>query len=272
MAEMDGKCVVITGASRGIGQGTAIAFANAGANVASLHLPDSQNAAITVAGIKKAGRRSLFVEGSTADPDIVEQFAERVESELGAIDVWINNASVLVVKPFLETSPADWHALMGPNLHGYYNGCRAALKRMAPRRCGRIVNVASVTDIQPVENLVAYVTAKGGVVGMTKALALEFAPIGITVNAISPGAIVTPLSDRVFTKEVRHAYETRIAMGRLGCPEDIADVILFLSSSASRYMTGQEIVVDGGLYLNGNVGLGAPDSISATANAPRVAS
>jgi NAD(P)-dependent dehydrogenase (short-subunit alcohol dehydrogenase family) len=251
--DLQGKSAVVTGGSRGIGQATAIALARAGADVASLHLPDAE-AASTVTRIEELGRRALFVEGSTADSGTVEAFAERVERELGPIDVWVNNAARLMIKPFLETTDDDWSSLLASNLTGYRNGCVSALRRMAPRGRGRIVNVASVTNIQPIANLVAYVTAKGGVIGLTRALALEFGPAGITVNAVSPGAIKTPLTADTYTPAVRAAYEEKIALGRVGRAEEIADVIVFLSSDAARYMNGAEAVVDGGMILNGNVG------------------
>jgi NAD(P)-dependent dehydrogenase (short-subunit alcohol dehydrogenase family) len=262
--DLTGKCAVVTGASRGIGQATAVALAEAGADVASLHLPDPDNAAVTVSGIERAGRRSFFVEGSTADPKAVESFAERTEQSLGPIDIWVNNAAQLLIRPFLETDEADWHSVMGSNLHGYRNGCFSALRRMAPRGRGRIVNVASVTDIQPITDFSAYVAAKGGVIGLTKALALEFAPQGVAVNAISPGAIETPLTSEAYTPSVRKAYEEKIALGRLGQPRDIADAIVFLASDAARFITGIELVADGGMILNGNVGFGAEPGGSAS--------
>jgi NAD(P)-dependent dehydrogenase (short-subunit alcohol dehydrogenase family) len=119
---------------------------------------------------------------------------------------------------------------------------------------GRIVNVSSAADVQPLANLSAYVAAKGGVVALTKALAVELAPHGITVNALAPGATDTPLNRNTYTASVRAAYHERISLGRIGTPEEVADAALFLASDASRYMTGQELLVDGGLTINGTVG------------------
>jgi NAD(P)-dependent dehydrogenase (short-subunit alcohol dehydrogenase family) len=252
--DLSGKVAVVTGASSGIGQGTAVALAEVGADVASLHLADDEGAAATVAAVEEAGRRALMVAGTTAEHAEVEAFAARVEEELGPIDVWVNNAARLLIKPFLETSEQEWRDLLDVNLNGYYHGCRAALRRMAPRRRGRIVNITSITASQPISDLSAYVTAKGGVVSLTRALALEFGPLGIGVNAVAPGAIETAINRDVYTPEVRRTYEERIALGRLGKPKDIARAIVFLACEESSYLAGQEIVVDGGMTLNGNVG------------------
>ena len=252
--DLTGKRAVVTGGSRGIGQATAIALARAGADVASFHLPDPSSAAVTEARIREAGRRVVMAEGDVSDPDQVDEFAATIAGEWGGVDIWVNNAAAILVKPFLETTREDWTQLLASNLNGYVHGCRAALTMMAPCGSGCVVNVSSVTDIQPIANMSAYVTAKGAVVGLTKALAVEFAPQGIRINAIAPGAIETPLNTEVYTPQVRNAYHQRIAMGRIGLPEEVASVILFLASDMASYVTGHELVADGGLVINGNVG------------------
>jgi NAD(P)-dependent dehydrogenase (short-subunit alcohol dehydrogenase family) len=151
----------------------------------------------------------------------------------------------------------EWYDLMSSNLFGYYNGCRSALRVMVPQRSGNIVNVSSVTATQPINEAVAYVTAKGGVVGMTKALAIEFGPLGIVINAIAPGATETPLTESFYTPEVRASYEARIGVARVAKPRDIADALLFLCTSNARYVCGHELMADGGLAINGNVGMAA---------------
>lgn len=252
-----GKVAAVTGGSRGIGQAVAWALADAGADVASLHLPDDHQATVTADGLAQRGRRSLMFEGTTADSQTVDDFTQSVEAELGPIDIWVNNAAAIMVKPFLSTSEKDWDRLLGSNLLGYVNGCRAALRVMAPRRSGKIINISSITAHQVITDMSAYVTAKGGVVALTRALALEFGPLGINVNAVAPGAIATPLNAELYTVDVRAVYEDRIAVGRIGVPSDIAGGVVFLASDAASYICGHELVIDGGMTINGNVGFEA---------------
>lgn len=253
MISLKGKRAVVTGGSRGIGQATAIALANAGADVCSFSLPDPEYAPQTRSEIEQAGRRALMIEGDVAQLAQVQACADRVVHEWGGIDIWVNNASRLMQRPFLDMTPEEWQGLMGSNLNGYYHGCRAALRVMVPQKRGNIINISSVTDVQPIRHLSAYVTAKSGVVGLTKVLGLEFASQGIVINAVAPGAIETPLNVGLNKPEIRRAYEERIAVGRVGQPDDISGVVVFLASDAARYICGHEVLVDGGLSINGNM-------------------
>jgi NAD(P)-dependent dehydrogenase (short-subunit alcohol dehydrogenase family) len=240
--DLTGRRVVVTGTSSGIGEAVGRAFAEAGARVAGISLDGG------------GPGDGIFVAGDTGDPDAVESLAERVATTWGGIDVWVNNAARLLVKPVVETSDDDWHDLLRGNLHGYFYGCRAAAERMIPAGSGSIVNVTSAARIQAVPGLAAYSAAKGAIEALTKTLALELAPHGVTVNAVAPGATDTQMNARAYTAEVRRTYEERIPLGRIGTAEDVAGAVLFLATDAARYVTGHELVVDGGLTINGAVG------------------
>ena len=252
--ELVGPSAVVTGVSKGIGRAIAVALARAGANVVGVYRSDHDGAALVKAQIEAEGREAVIVAGDTGDRDLAPQLAKEAVDRWGSLDIWVNNAASLMVKPLVETSDDDWHGLMAANLHGFFYGSREAARIMYAQKRGRIINITSAADILVVANLGAYIAAKGAIVGLTKTLALEAAEHNVTVNALSPGATDTPLNLKAYTPDVRATYEHRIPLGRIGSEDEVADVAVFLASEASRYMTGQELVVDGGLVINGTVG------------------
>jgi len=252
--DLTGKRAVITGASQGIGAAAAVALARAGAKVAFDFKSASAEAERTADEIRAAGSEAIVAQGDCGDPAHIDDLAGEAVAAWGGIDVWVNNAARLFVRPLVETSDEEWHGLLRANLHGYFYGCRAAAMRMSRAGGGAIVNVTSAARVLAVPGFSAYIAAKGAIEALTKTLALEVAAQGVTVNAVAPGAIDTPLNANAYTPEVRRTYEHRIPAGRIGTAEEVAGAVLFFATPAARYVTGQELVVDGGLTVNGAVG------------------
>jgi len=252
---LKGKNAVVTGLSTGIGRSIAEALAREGANVAGNYQKDADGAAETKRLIEAQSRESLILQGSTADEAHMHDMADQVVERWGSLDIWVNNAARIFVKPFLELETDEWHGLLAANLHGYMFGCKAAAVKMAAQDGpGRIINITSQSDVQAINGFSAYITAKGGILGLTRVLALELADYDITVNSISPGPTDTPLNVTAWTPKARATYIERIGLHRIAEPQETADVVCFVASHASRFMTGQELIIDGGLSINGNVG------------------
>jgi NAD(P)-dependent dehydrogenase (short-subunit alcohol dehydrogenase family) len=247
--DLKGKVVIITGARRGMGKSHAIAFAKEGAKVvvSDISLEDCEK---VVEEIKKLGGEAMAIKCDVSKKEEVEEMVRKTIEKWGRIDVLVNNAAIAQFKPFLELTEQDWDRTMNINLKGYFLCAQACAKEMIKQKSGVIINIASIAMGQVgvgFPTLVHYVASKGGVVGLTEALALELAPYGIRVNSVSPGIIDTPMVDPVRAdKKTLEGILMRVPMRRMGKPEEVSNLVLFLASDASSYMTGSNVVIDGG--------------------------
>jgi NAD(P)-dependent dehydrogenase (short-subunit alcohol dehydrogenase family) len=241
-----GRVAIVTGAGSGIGRATALALAAEGMAVACLdRAPDS--AAETAALVAASGGRAVPIPVDVSMPVAVESAVSRCRAELGPPAVVVNAAGITLRKTALETSVEDWRRVIETNLSAYFYVLHAAVPAMAAAGGGAIVQVASVAAHVGISST-AYAAAKGGVVAMTRELASELAPLAIRINSISPGHVLTGMSaDRMSQPAIREEAEAGIPLGRIGTAEDIARAIVFLAGPESGYVTGTDLVVDGGL-------------------------
>jgi 3-oxoacyl-[acyl-carrier protein] reductase len=241
---------MVTGGGRGIGKAIALRFAREGADIAVLDV-DGETAAATGREIRETGRRVAIEVADVSDPDAVAAAVDEAVRELGRLDVLVNNAGIEKRAPFLEITPADWRRQLDVNLSGAFYCTQAAARAMAERGYGRIVNVSSVAGLIGPIDLAAYGAAKAGIVGLTRAAALDLADHGITVNAITPGPIETELMLGVWGAEALRERPQHGAIARFGTVEEIAHTALFLASPESGFITGTTISVDGGAAAAG---------------------
>ncbi|NIS60241.1 MAG: SDR family oxidoreductase [Proteobacteria bacterium] len=242
-----GKIVVVTGSRRNIGKAFALAFAEVGADVAVCDkvIEDGELEAVAKE-IRKFGRRSLVAQVDVNNKTDVNNFVQRVENELGGIDILINNARTMIInKPLMEWEEEEWDITIDVDLKGYFLFAQAVAKRMMERRKGNIINIASRAAFKATKNSGAYPIAKAGVVMLTRMLAVELASYNIRVNAIAPCSVRSALEDGWRDPEVERAIETP-PLGRWPEPRDIVGSALFLASQASSFITGHTILVDAG--------------------------
>lgn len=243
-----GQTALVTGAATGIGRATALALAAEGARVWINHRDQLDLAERVAEQIIAHGGDAWAIEADVSDPAAVAAMFETIEAQ-GPLDLLVNNAGVILEKPFLQTSEADWAMVLGVDLAGVYRCCRHALAQMQPRRSGAIVNVASDLGFLGREQYAAYCTAKAGVIGLTRSLAREFAADGIRVNGVAPGPIATAMVSPAHMSEAWMAKELAIPMSRLGTPEEVAAAIVFLLSPQASYFTGQLLGPNGGSWM-----------------------
>lgn len=249
--DLAGKTALVTGASRGLGRAMALALARAGADVA-LNARAADSLKEAVAEVQRLGRRAVVVAGDVSEEPQAKEVVERAQKGLGRIDVLLNNAGVWEGSYLVRLNKEDWDKVVKVNLTGVYLMARAAGKVMLKQRSGKIINVASILGFKASPQSLAYAATKAGVIQMTKVMAVELGPAGITVNAIAPGFFDTDMTKRYHEEGSREAleqYTARIPLRRRGRPEDLDGLVVFLASRAADPITGQTLVIDGGESL-----------------------
>lgn len=242
------RVAVVSGGSRGIGRAIVKALAGEGAKVACIYKGSKDAAEALVDEIQKTGGMASALQADVAKAEDVQGIIERVEKDWGPINILVNNAGIIRDGLFVTMEPEAWQAVIQTNLGGTFNLCRAVAFSMARQRKGRIINISSVAAEHVNPGQTNYAASKGAINSFTKALAVELAKRGVTVNAIAPGFIETDMSEAVRNK-AGDLIKKMIPMHRLGQPDDIARMAVFLASDDASYVTGQIITVDGGLSL-----------------------
>ena len=247
MIDLSSKKAIVTGSGRGIGREIALKLARAGADVAISDI-DLETAKATAAEIEALGRKSVAVSADVSKAADVEKMFADVLAAFGCIDILVNNAGITKDGLLLRMKEEDWDAVLNVNLKSAFLCCKAAAKPMMSARSGKIINIASVVGLMGNAGQANYSASKAGMIGLTKTLAREFASRSINVNAIAPGFIRTAMTDKL-SDEAKQKLAGSIPMQKLGEAEDVANAVLFLSSSLSDYVTGQVLTVDGGLVM-----------------------
>ena len=247
MFSLKDKVAVVTGASQGIGRDTALALAEAGAKVVVAARNEEKLAAL-VNDIASAGGEAFAIKMDVADAEHVKAGFKQVIERFGRLDVLVNNAAITRDGLAMRMKKEDWETVLQTNLTGAHLCIQQALPTMMKARAGRIINISSVVAQSGNAGQANYVAAKAGLIGLTKAVAIEIASRGITVNAVAPGFIETPMTD-VLPDKVKEELRTRIPLGRMGSPRDVASAIVFLASDEAGYITGHVLNVNGGMHL-----------------------
>ncbi|MDQ0091702.1 3-oxoacyl-[acyl-carrier protein] reductase [Paenibacillus anaericanus] len=245
---LQGQTALVTGASRGIGRGIALALAEAGADVCVNYAGNEAAAAQVVSEIEALGVKAYAVKAHVGNSEQFDDMVKGIIDNWGRIDILVNNAGITRDNLIMRMKEAEFDDVIETNLKGVFNGIKAVTRPMMKQRSGRIINISSVVGVLGNAGQANYVAAKAGVIGLTKASARELASRNITVNCIAPGFIETDMTDEL-PEELRQGLLSGIPLARLGRPEEIAKVALFLASDSASYMTGQTLHVDGGMYM-----------------------
>ncbi|HBC4363323.1 TPA: 3-oxoacyl-[acyl-carrier-protein] reductase [Staphylococcus aureus] len=242
------KSALVTGASRGIGRSIALQLAEEGYNVAVNYAGSKEKAEAVVEEIKAKGVDSFAIQANVADADEVKTMIKEVVSQFGSLDVLVNNAGITRDNLLMRMKEQEWDDVIDTNLKGVFNCIQKATPQMLRQRSGAIINLSSVVGAVGNPGQVNYVATKAGVIGLTKSAARELASRGITVNAVAPGFIVSDMTDAL-SDELKEQMLTQIPLARFGQDTDIANTVAFLASDKAKYITGQTIHVNGGMYM-----------------------
>jgi 3-oxoacyl-[acyl-carrier protein] reductase len=247
--DFSGKVALVTGGGRGIGRATAIALARGGADVVVNYLQNAEAAAGTVELIRGLGRKALAIAANVGKRPEVERLFQEMDASFPRIDILINNAGTGALVPLESITTEFWDSVLQVDLTGPFLCTQAAALRMIPHKYGRIVNISSIAGINGMDVDPTYTAAKAGLLGFTKSAARYLGKHNITVNSVCPGPTDTELSRKEIPEAVRARVAKSSALGRMGTPEEVADAILFFASDYSRHVTGQTVVVDGGIVM-----------------------
>ena len=244
--DLSGRVALVTGASKGLGKAIALALAGAGADVA-LYARNREDLEAVKASVEALDRRAEIFCADVLDKQIIDESVKAALEAFGHIDILVNNAGVNVRKPVLELSAEEWDLVLNTNLKGYFLMAKAIVPHMLSQGYGKVINMASILGTVALPSQLAYASSKGGVMQMTKVMALEWAKQGVQVNAIGPTYFETPLVAQLRNDPQRFNFIVeRTPMGRWGQPDELAGVAIFLASQASDFITGQTIFIDGG--------------------------
>jgi 3-oxoacyl-[acyl-carrier protein] reductase len=247
MLNFEGKTVLVTGSTRGIGRAIAEEFAKHGANVVVSGTVEEKAQEVANLLAQNYGVKTLGVGMDVSNPQSVEEAFKKIHSTFEGIDILVNNAGITRDTLFLRMKLEDWQKVLDVNLTGTFLVTKQVVRHMTKKRWGRIINITSVVGFTGNVGQVNYSTTKAGLVGFTKSLAKELAPRNILVNAVAPGFIETDMTETL-KEEIKEEYKKRIPLGRFGTPQEVARVVLFLASPMADYVTGEVIHVNGGMY------------------------
>lgn len=245
---LDGKTAFVTGASRGIGKAIAFTLAKAGADIVGIDLNVDELKASMKEAENATGRKTLAIQADVSDYSNIEKAVEESIRVFGRISILVNNAGITRDNLILRMKDEEWDKVIRINLTGTYHCTKAVIKGMVKNREGRIISIASIVGVMGNVGQANYAASKAGIIGFMKSVAREYANRGITANAIAPGFIETDMT-KALPQEVRDNLIKQIPVGKLGTPEDIANVVKFLASDDAAYITGQVIHVNGGMYM-----------------------